>query len=106
MTKAAMRLIGLCLTVWVLAAAPGSAYASNGDPTIEYTVKAVSPAPPVFHVTCEVKGIKAPTVDFSLPTYAPGLPTIENFARNVQRSEEHTSELQSPYVISYAVFCL
>src|ERR1051325_9037053 len=26
------------------------------------------------------------------------------FAEN--RSEEHTSELQSPYVISYAVFCL
>src|ERR1051325_12021326 len=24
----------------------------------------------------------------------------------VPRSEEHTSELQSPYVISYAVFCL
>src|ERR1051325_11891209 len=24
----------------------------------------------------------------------------------VERSEEHTSELQSPYVISYAVFCL
>src|ERR1051325_4586154 len=24
----------------------------------------------------------------------------------LQRSEEHTSELQSPYVISYAVFCL
>src|ERR1051325_6922222 len=23
-----------------------------------------------------------------------------------ERSEEHTSELQSPYVISYAVFCL
>src|ERR1051325_12204368 len=26
-------------------------------------------------------------------------------ADHVQRSEEHTSELQSPYVISYAVFC-
>src|SRR5213595_4090895 len=26
--------------------------------------------------------------------------------RAVQRSEEHTSELQSPSVISYAVFCL
>src|ERR1051325_11991454 len=26
--------------------------------------------------------------------------------REVGRSEEHTSELQSPYVISYAVFCL
>src|ERR1051325_11998784 len=24
----------------------------------------------------------------------------------IYRSEEHTSELQSPYVISYAVFCL
>ena len=24
----------------------------------------------------------------------------------IPRSEEHTSELQSPYVISYAVFCL
>src|ERR1051325_12117452 len=24
----------------------------------------------------------------------------------LRRSEEHTSELQSPYVISYAVFCL
>src|ERR1051325_11758383 len=26
--------------------------------------------------------------------------------RDAPRSEEHTSELQSPYVISYAVFCL
>src|ERR1051325_6660710 len=26
--------------------------------------------------------------------------------RGSNRSEEHTSELQSPYVISYAVFCL
>src|ERR1051325_11850665 len=25
---------------------------------------------------------------------------------DLDRSEEHTSELQSPYVISYAVFCL
>src|ERR1051325_11860155 len=27
-------------------------------------------------------------------------------AAGLHRSEEHTSELQSPYVISYAVFCL
>src|ERR1051325_1446061 len=35
---------------------------------------------------------------------------MEPFARTIdaarKRSEEHTSELQSPYVISYAVFCL
>src|ERR1051325_10133608 len=28
------------------------------------------------------------------------------FVGQSHRSEEHTSELQSPYVISYAVFCL
>src|ERR1051325_11955182 len=27
-------------------------------------------------------------------------------SKDFSRSEEHTSELQSPYVISYAVFCL
>src|SRR5216117_4342971 len=27
-------------------------------------------------------------------------------SRSVPRSEEHTSELQSPFLISYAVFCL
>src|ERR1051325_7967350 len=31
---------------------------------------------------------------------------IEACSHEVVRSEEHTSELQSPYVISYAVFCL
>src|ERR1051325_448059 len=31
---------------------------------------------------------------------------IWNFRSTAQQSEEHTSELQSPYVISYAVFCL
>src|ERR1051325_12050485 len=31
--------------------------------------------------------------------------SIGQFAKS-PRSEEHTSELQSPYVISYAVFCL
>src|ERR1051325_1570776 len=34
---------------------------------------------------------------------APPLPRKRR--RRGKRSEEHTSELQSPYVISYAVFC-
>src|SRR6186997_3651343 len=34
----------------------------------------------------------------------PGRPA--RVARRPSRSEEHTSELQSPVVISYAVFCL
>src|ERR1051325_7802730 len=36
----------------------------------------------------------------------PGVLTASALAATVGRSEEHTSELQSPYVISYAVFCL
>src|ERR1051325_8457983 len=31
---------------------------------------------------------------------------MKQHRRRRMRSEEHTSELQSPYVISYAVFCL
>src|ERR1051325_12082775 len=31
---------------------------------------------------------------------------VDGALRENPRSEEHTSELQSPYVISYAVFCL
>src|ERR1051325_12074224 len=33
-------------------------------------------------------------------------PAVSAFVPASARSEEHTSELQSPYVISYAVFCL
>src|SRR6184192_449700 len=33
-------------------------------------------------------------------------PHTQVLFRNVDRSEEHTSELQSPIDISYAVFCL
>src|ERR1051325_12164438 len=33
-------------------------------------------------------------------------PPHKRTAPAADRSEEHTSELQSPYVISYAVFCL
>src|ERR1051325_11896185 len=35
-----------------------------------------------------------------------GCSTIHTGSYRRCRSEEHTSELQSPYVISYAVFCL
>ena len=34
------------------------------------------------------------------------IPTTESYENNEVRSEEHTSELQSPVPSSYAVFCL
>src|SRR5216117_4626810 len=36
----------------------------------------------------------------------PSPPTTERPPARPTRSEEHTSELQSPFLISYAVFCL
>src|ERR1051325_2667034 len=39
-------------------------------------------------------------------TPVPGFTDHFDNGLNPARSEEHTSELQSPYVISYAVFCL
>src|ERR1051325_11122990 len=46
-----------------------------------------------------------------VPIYEPGLDLVLERNRGrlrftLDRSEEHTSELQPPYVISYAVFCL
>src|SRR5216117_1399735 len=36
----------------------------------------------------------------------PGRQTADRHLEQSARSEEHTSELQSPFLISYAVFCL
>src|SRR3546814_971349 len=43
---------------------------------------------------------------FSTSCSARHLPGYVALARNIERSEEHTSELQSLMRISYAVFCL
>ena len=50
-----------------------------------------------FQFSCH---IPHPTVDISK------FSTFFSFPRHISRSEEHTSELQSPPYISYAVFCL
>src|SRR5213592_5222992 len=59
-------------------------------------------SPPSSVVTCSARNVPAGTVTDSQPTtWAP-----PHFPAQSKRSEEHTSELQSRYVISYAVFCL
>src|SRR5216117_4431902 len=42
----------------------------------------------------------------SPPSYPPWLSDRSGAKADRWRSEEHTSELQSPFLISYAVFCL
>src|SRR3546814_2058741 len=45
-------------------------------------------------------------IDMDLPAPGPGEVRIRTTAVGLNRSEEHTSELQSLMRISYAVFCL
>ena len=74
-----------------------------------------------FEVEIEGRGdsglTRALSEEFDLIILDLMLPGVDGFeiCRNIReeknipvimRSEEHTSELQSPYVISYAVFCL
>src|ERR1051325_8237949 len=56
----------------------------------------------VFVMPAEPKDGKDPFFPNSLRPYARKQTQTTKAA---PRSEEHTSELQSPYVISYAVFC-
>src|ERR1051325_12135821 len=52
-----------------------------------------------LHDALPISSCRAEAVAAARPGHRRGGPTR-------QRSEEHTSELQSPYVISYAAFCL
>src|ERR1051325_11959780 len=65
------------------------------DPGVKLFACALFRIPVRWHTPCsgERNNLRA-------PTHGPDLR-----ARRPVRSEEHTSELQSPYVISYAVFC-
>src|ERR1051325_12126932 len=64
----------------------------NDTATTEIYTLSLHDALPIYFRECRV-GIKLRAISPS------------DFFR-FDRSEEHTSELQSPYVISYAVFCL
>ena len=46
------------------------------------------------------------TTELCTAAFGPLLQRADNDTYDSSRSEEHTSELQSPSVISYAVFCL
>src|SRR5216117_3363831 len=62
-----------------------------------YVIGSVLNGPPGLGASAATRALSA--LDALLRrAYAPG--------RGVRRSEEHTSELQSPFLISYAVFCL
>ncbi|MEP6947458.1 MAG: PDZ domain-containing protein [Acidobacteriota bacterium] len=52
---------------------------------IDYTVSLTDNAKQQFHITTEIKNISQPQLNLSLPTWAPGWYTVENYFKNVLR---------------------
>jgi predicted metalloprotease with PDZ domain len=52
---------------------------------IDYTVKVESVQEHLFHVTADVRNIRQPRLDLSLPTWTPGWYTVENYGKNILR---------------------
>jgi len=52
---------------------------------LDYTVTLADPATQTFHVTTDIKNLRQPRLDLSLPTWAPGWYTVENYFKNVLR---------------------
>ncbi len=60
-----------------------TASAQKNPLNIDYTVSLADPATQQFHVTTDIKNIDQPQLDLSLPTWAPGWYTVENYFKNV-----------------------
>lgn len=52
---------------------------------IDYTVSIASIEDQLFHVTADIKNIKEPRLDLSLPIWTPGWYTVENYFKNILR---------------------
>lgn len=52
---------------------------------IDYTVQVADVDAQLFHVSADIKNIRAERLDLSLPTWTPGWYTTENYAKNVLR---------------------
>ena len=75
----------LSIALFVMLTAAARAQGQSDDLRIDYTVKVASVEARLFHVTAEIKNIKEPRLDLSLPVWTPGWYTIENYAKNILR---------------------
>jgi predicted metalloprotease with PDZ domain len=66
----------------VVASAPA---AQSQRLAIAYTVRVSSIEDKLFHVTADIKNIRQPSIELSLPVWTPGWYTIENYFKNVLR---------------------
>lgn len=83
-----LRAASFALAAWVVllvGASPAAEAQQRQSLRIDYTVKVESVKDHLFHVTADVKNIRQPRLDLSLPTWTPGWYTIENYAKNILR---------------------
>lgn len=79
------HLILVALSIWFISVAAPSAGAQTGQFRIDYTVALRNPQDQLFHITTDVKNIRASQLSLSLPTWTPGWYTVENYAKNFLR---------------------
>jgi predicted metalloprotease with PDZ domain len=73
------------LVVICLLAGTQVVLAQKGRLSIDYTVAIADIDKQLFHVTTDIKNVDQPTLNLSLPTWAPGWYTVENYFKNVLR---------------------
>src|SRR5690349_17617618 len=80
-------LVFVGLAVCFLFFSTATSFGQTDKLRVDYTVKIKSIDGRLFHVRTEIKNISEPKLDVSLPTWAPGWYTIENYAKNILRFE-------------------
>jgi predicted metalloprotease with PDZ domain len=73
------------LLSFILLFSSQAAFGQKGALKIDYTVALSDTSTQQFHVTTDIKNIDQPRLDLSLPTWAPGWYTVENYFKNVSR---------------------
>jgi predicted metalloprotease with PDZ domain len=79
------RIMILALASWLILFTAPAALGQTNEFHIDYTVKVADLQNQLFHVTADVKNVKEPRLDLSLPTWTPGWYTVENYAKNILR---------------------
>jgi predicted metalloprotease with PDZ domain len=75
----------LCLAFCLMMAGAHAVPGQDKQFRVDYTVEVQNPDTNLFHVTANVKNLKQPRLELSLPTWTPGWYTIENYGKNILR---------------------
>ena len=83
--KHQVRFLILSLVFWISLLSGSSAFAGTEKLSLTYTIEAANVEARLFHVTTEIKNIKAPYLDLTLPNWMPGMPVTVYYAKNILR---------------------